>query len=302
MRLTSLLGNGQRLDGGAMFGNVPREMWSRWAPPDERGRIELACRAFLLEEAGQRALFEAGIGAFFDAKMRERFGVTGDGHGLLESLARGGVAPDDIDVVVLSHLHFDHAGGLLSAFRADHEFELVFPRATFVVGERALERARRPHPRDRASFIPELLPLLDASGRLHVVPEGAEFTQLLGERVRLRSSEGHTPGMRLAEMRGAAATAVFCADLVPGRAWVHLPVTMGYDRAPEQLIDEKKEFYESLGVGGWLLFTHDVDVAAGRLRVDDRGRYGTEGSIGEFVDWDLDVDDAPTSLTKRGDA
>src|SRR5690606_24094769 len=114
--LTSLLGNSQRLDGGAMFGNVPKALWSRWIQPDEANRIPLACRCMLVREPGRNVLVETGIGAFFEPKYKERFGVVEDRHVLLDALAEEGLSPEDIDVVVLSHLHFDHAGGLLTAW------------------------------------------------------------------------------------------------------------------------------------------------------------------------------------------
>lgn len=291
LRVSSVLGNRQRLDGGAMFGNVPRALWSRWCAPDELGRIELACRAFLVEDGERRVLIETGIGAFFDPKHKERFGVVEREHVLLDSLGRRGVRPEDIDVVLLSHLHFDHAGGLLSAYPSEPSpgwrAELVFPRARFVVGEVALERARRPHPRDRASFVPELLELLDRSGRMVVVPAGASEVRDLGARIFLRESHGHTPGMLLPELRGRATRALFAADLVPGRAWVHLPVTMGYDRFPELLIDEKRSIYEALGEGSLLLFTHDSAVAAARLS-GQGDRFGTTGELSELGGLDLD--------------
>ena len=111
MKLWSILGNSQRLDGGAMFGNAPRAMWSNWSPPDELNRIELSCRALLARPLnGKTVLFEAGIGAFFEPRLRERYGVVEERHVLLDSLAEAGVSHEDIEVVVLSHLHFDHAG------------------------------------------------------------------------------------------------------------------------------------------------------------------------------------------------
>jgi hypothetical protein len=121
------------------------------------------------EASGRRILFETGIGAFFPPKMRERFGVQESEHMLLKGLAAIGVSDADIDVVVLSHLHFDHAGGLLAAYREGAQAQLLFPKASFVVGDQAWQRAVDPHPRDRASFIEELQPLLEASGRLERV-------------------------------------------------------------------------------------------------------------------------------------
>jgi glyoxylase-like metal-dependent hydrolase (beta-lactamase superfamily II) len=218
-----------------------------------------------LEWDGRLALIEAGVGAFLSPKLRERFGVVQQEHQLLSSLADRGVGPHDIEVVVLSHLHFDHAGGLLSAFSQHKSPELAFARASFLVTRSAWERARKPHPRDRASFIEPLPKLLLDSGRLNIVEAGAESHELLGSRVRLRESYGHTPGMLIPTFLGRAKTATFCADMIPGAAWVHAPLTMGYDRYPEKLVDEKLALYESMGLGSWLLFTHDPHVAAGCL-------------------------------------
>jgi glyoxylase-like metal-dependent hydrolase (beta-lactamase superfamily II) len=272
------------LDGGAMFGNVPRAMWEKWIQPDAGNRIPLACRALLADGlAGKRVLFETGIGAFFEPKMRERFGVVEPDHVLLRNLAAAGFSHEDIDVVVLSHLHFDHAGGLLSAWKEGEAAQLLFPNATFVASAAHVARARDPHARDRASFIPELLPLLEKSGRFEVVD--GPYSQVLGHAVRFHFSEGHTPGLMLAEIVGehGHGGVVFCADLIPGRAWVHLPVTMGYDRYPERLIDEKLEFLaDKLARDVRLFFTHDTECAMARVRRDDKGRYSTAEEAAEL--------------------
>src|SRR5687768_11609463 len=127
MKLWSIIGNSQKLDGGAMFGNAPRAMWAKWLEPDAENRIPLACRALLVEGLnGRRVLFETGIGAFFEPKLRERYGVVEDRHVLLDSLANAGFSDADIDAVVLSHLHFDHAGGLLAPWEAGKPARLLF--------------------------------------------------------------------------------------------------------------------------------------------------------------------------------
>ncbi len=278
-KLSAVAGNRQRLDGGAMFGNAPRALWQRWAQPDDQNRIVLACRGALLEEAdGRRVLFETGIGGFFPPSMRDRFGVEPEQHVLLESLEALGTSHEEIDVVVLSHLHFDHAGGLLAAWEEDAPPRLLFPNAGFVVSKAAWERAALPHSRDRASFIPELQPLLESSGRLEIV-EGSRSTTL-GADYRLHLSDGHTPGLMLTEMPSADGPVLFAADLIPGAAWVHLPITMGYDRFPEQLIDEKTRILtELLSRNGRLFFTHDPDVAMGSIVRNERGRFQVSDTV-----------------------
>lgn len=267
--LTSLLGNSQQLDGGAMFGNAPRAVWAGWLAPDAANRVPLACRCLLVEEDdGRRILLETGIGAFFEPKLRERYGVVEAEHVLLDALAAQGLGDADIDVVVLSHLHFDHAGGLLAAWDGGPA-RLLFPNAQFVVGREAWQRALNPHPRDRASFVPELIALLEASGRLVLVDEATPAC--LPPDWRFHVSNGHTPGMLLAEIPMPGGPLLFAADLIPGAAWVHVPITMGYDRFPELLIDEKRTLLQRLAAaGGRLFFTHDPQLACGEVLLDGR--------------------------------
>ena len=170
MKLYSIEGNTQKLDGGAMFGNAPKAMWSKWISADDRNRIPLACRCLLATDLdGRNVLFETGIGAFFEPELRERYGVVEGRHVLLDSLRAVGLTHEDIDVVVLSHLHFDHVGGLLAAWEENAPLRLLFPNATYVVGAQHWQRATHPHPRDRASFIPGAAELLEQSGRLEKV-------------------------------------------------------------------------------------------------------------------------------------
>ncbi|MCA9651824.1 MAG: MBL fold metallo-hydrolase [Myxococcales bacterium] len=282
MELHSVQGNSQRLDGGAMFGNCPRVLWSRWCPPDEQGRIALACRALLVrEDSGRHVLLEAGIGSFFPPRLRDRYGVQEPEHVLLASLAALGVKPADIDVIVLSHLHFDHAGGLLQPWAEGEAPRLCFPNASYVVGAQAWARALSPHARDRASFIPELPELLEGTGRLEIV--GGERSATLGEGYGFSVSHGHTPGLLLTRVATPRGSVTFMGDLVPGVPWVHLPITMGYDRFPELLIEEKQALLDRIRAeDGLMFFTHDAEVAVAKVAVDDKGRYGAAQAAAEL--------------------
>lgn len=279
--LFSVKGNSQKLDGGAMFGNAPKALWSRWVNVDEQNRIDLGCRALLVKDASRHILFEAGIGAFFEPRLRERYGVVEVEHVLLKSLAEYGISPEDIDVIVLSHLHFDHVGGILSAWQEGHGLQLAFPNAHYVVGEQAWQRAERPHPRDRASFVPGLTDLLSATGRVERV--SGETSMILGEGYHFHHSDGHTPGMLLAEIDMPDGPVVFCADLIPGTPWVHVPITMGYDRYPELLINEKQALLETMASrAGRLFYTHDSKVAMSQVVKDETGKFVPTKSVPEL--------------------
>lgn len=289
--LTSIEGNRQKLDGGSMFGNAPRAVWEKWTKPDEFSRIELACRSFLVQWDDLNILIETGIGAFFEPKLAERFGVQSpDRHILSEELLKLQIDPGDIDYVVLSHLHFDHAGGLLPPYKeisSGHK-DLLFSKAKFIVGEKAWERAKQPHPRDKASFIPGLTDQLEDSGRLVLIKDGEAFPKPLNEIFEYIISNGHTPGQLLTLIKGREHKAIFTGDLVPGSHWVHLPITMGYDRYPEAVIDEKASLYEKAIPENWiLLFTHDERLSGATVKKNDRGKVAVEEAFSRFQSFQL---------------
>lgn len=272
-RLLAINGNSQKLDGGAMFGHVPKAIWQKWIKPDDDNRITLSCRALLIQDENKTILLETGIGAFFEPTLKERYGVCESEHVLLQSLAQHGLSDKDIDIVILSHLHFDHAGGLLSQYQSGHKPRLLFPNAKYLVSKAGWERACHPHVRDRASFITELQPLLSTSGRLVVVE--SEKSHWLGDDYRFIVTNGHTPGL-LHTIIGMPneSPVIFASDLIPGSNWLHLPVGMGYDRSAELVVDEKRELLEfAVDWRARLFYTHDANVVMSGVRKDEQGRY-----------------------------
>jgi len=279
--ITAIEGNKQRLDGGAMFGNAPKTVWEKWVKPDAQNRIPLNCRAMLLEINGKKILCETGIGAFFEPKLADRYGVVETTHQLLSNLAKLGTTEAAIDYVILSHLHFDHAGGLLPSWQEqlNGRKDLLFANAKYVVSRSAFERAKKPHPRDKASFIPGLAEQLESSGRLIIV-DGSSHSEVFPEILSFFFSDGHTPGHMHTIATSGAKKIVFAGDLVPGRAWVHLPITMGYDRNAEQVIDEKKKFFDKFANdNSWIFYTHDHEVAMSHVRQTETKRYEPYGEV-----------------------
>lgn len=272
MKFFAIEGNRQHLDGGAMFGNAPKTMWGKWLSVDDQNRVPLATRALLVQtDDGRNVLFEVGVGAFFDPKLKQRYGIEPEEHVLIKNLEAVGVSEMDVDVVVLSHLHFDHAGGLLPEY-GDEPPQLHFPNANYYVSESHWDYVQHPHSRERASFIPLLHELLESSDRLVLIdhPEHPD----LDFGVTFRFSDGHTIGLMLSQIATDEGPLVFVTDLVPGNAWLHLPITMGYDRFPELKVDEKKQLYESLvETDARFFYTHDPNISCAVLKQDESGKY-----------------------------
>lgn len=259
-----------KLDGGAMFGNAPKALWSRWMQPDDRNMITIGSRALLIEISDHKILFETGAGAYLSPDMKKRFQIVESHHVLLESLDRKGLTHEDITHVILSHLHFDHAGGLLKEWEEGRiDGELLFPNAQFVVGKTNFERSRSPHMRDKASFIPGLAGLLEGTDRLKLIKD-KDTLSFEGLKIEFIESQGHTPGMILSYIQTQEIKMLFPGDIAPGHVWINLPITMGYDRFPERLIDEKKQVFNRIFKDdAWLFYPHDNTYAASKLLFDE---------------------------------
>ena len=275
IRVSSIEGNRQKLDGGAMFGNAPKALWNRWHNVDTHNRIELACRSLLVETPNHKILCETGIGAFFEPKLAQRYGIQDPGeHKLIQNLQAKGIDHTDINFIILSHLHFDHAGGLLPTFDSIEKGnkDLLFPNAKIIIGKAAYQRCLHPHARDRASFIPLLRDLLTNNPRVLIV-EGDQLEDVYPNHIRFFYTHGHTPGQMHTCFTGNQKSIFFCGDLIPGRSWLHIPITMGYDRYPELLIDEKdKMISKAVKHDWWMFYTHDPDKSMSKVKYDKNGR------------------------------
>src|SRR6266853_5583580 len=258
--LISLFDGLFRLDGGAMFGVVPKALWARQAPPDERNRILMAMRP-LIVKGSRTMLIDAGLGDKDDQKFHAIYGVDRS-RNLDHTLAEAGVAPEDIDIVLASHLHFDHAGGF--TFRdASGRVKPKFPRAQYIVRRGEWEDATHPHERNRASYIADnYVPLADA-GVLQLVDDD----QTIMPGVRVRRTGGHCMHHQMALIESGGKTAAFVADLMPTTAHLGAPWIMGYDLYPMDTLAAKKAFLaEAVETNMLVFFEHDPAVPAGYIR------------------------------------
>jgi len=251
------------LDGGAMFGSVPKPLWSKSHPPDERNRIRLAMRCLLAQGHGRRVLVDDGIGDKFSTKLADIYRIEANGPRLESSLAALGLTVDDITDVVLTHLHFDHAGG--STRIEGGRLVPRLPRARYYVQKRNYENACRPNPRERASYLAEnFVPLLEA-GVLELREGGGE----LWPGFEVLPADGHTRGQQLPRISGPEGSAYFVADLIPTAAHVRVPFVMGYDVAAIETMDEKIWVLDhACAEQAWVLLEHDPEIAWAKPRKD----------------------------------
>ena len=248
-----------RLDGGAMFGVVPKVLWERKLPADERNRVRLATNCLLVRGGGFIALVESGLGDRWDSRARDLYAID-DRTTLAASLAEHGVRPGDVDALVLSHLHFDHAGG--ATRREGNRVVPAFPNATLYVQAEELAHARFPHERDRASYRQDDWEPWAEAGRLEAITGEVEVRP----GVTVVPVRGHNAGMQAIRVHSEGAVAFYFADALPTSAHVPVPWIMGYDLYPVDLIENKKRLLASAVREGWLsVFEHDPEVPWGRI-------------------------------------
>jgi glyoxylase-like metal-dependent hydrolase (beta-lactamase superfamily II) len=270
MKLTPIHTGFFKLDGGAMFGIVPKRLWARLNPPDENNLCTWAMRALLVETSERLILIDTGLGNKQDARFRSHFEPHGS-ESLFGSLERAGVRRDDVTDVLLTHLHFDHCGGALWRNEADGRVEPSFPRATYWSNRRHFDWAMKPNAREKASFLQEnFLPLLE-QGRLRFVDVRQNLEFATG--FRLRFTYGHTEAMMMAVLRTGSGTVVYAADTLPSQWHVGMPYVMAYDIRPLRSLEEKERLLNEAGRRDYrLFFEHDPVAECGRLRRDENGR------------------------------
>jgi len=252
------------LDGGAMFGIVPKPLWQKRHPVDERNRIQLALRCLLIQDGDRRVLVDSGIGTKWDEKHREIYGIDQSVYSLDRDLVRAGCTREEITDVVLTHLHFDHTGGTTRI--EGGERVLSFPRATYHLQRRNWKWAHHPSDKDAGSFRAENFDLLATSGRLHLLEGQVEL--LPG--IELFVSEGHTVGLQLVRVSDGDQTLVFCGDLIPTVSHLRSSWVMAYDLYPLTVIEEKRMILAQAAEEKWtLFFEHDPLVAACTVKEQD---------------------------------
>ncbi len=270
MKLTAIHTGWFKLDGGAMFGVVPRRMWSTMNPPDEQNLCTWAMRALLVETGDRKILVDTGIGNKQDARFQSHFLPHGP-QTLFGSLAAAGVDRADITDVFLTHLHFDHCGGALWKNEQTGQVEVSFPNATYWTNQRHYDWAIHANPREKASFLPENFVPLQEQGRLQFLPVRQNVEFLPGFRVRF--FYGHTEAMMAPLLQTEHGTLLYCADAMPSQWHIGMPYVMAYDVRPLQTMREKARMLETaVRERQVLFFEHDPVAECGTVRLDAQGR------------------------------
>ncbi|HMA77236.1 MAG TPA: MBL fold metallo-hydrolase [Candidatus Krumholzibacteriaceae bacterium] len=255
------------LDGGAMFGVVPRALWSRTNPADDNNRIDMNMRILYIEGKGRKIVIDSGAGTKLGEKMVRNYGVRC--KDLKDLFKSEGLDPGSVTDVISTHLHFDHAGGL-TRYNEDGELVLTFPNARHYIQKKQWEAAFHPNEKDRASFFEENYLPVEKEGKLSLVEGEKEIIP----GVKLIPTEGHTPGHQIILVKSPEGNLLYCGDLIPLASHINLPYIMAYDHFPLTTLREKKEILARAADEGWILFfEHDPVIAACKVKRNERGRF-----------------------------
>ncbi|HEU5288550.1 MAG TPA: MBL fold metallo-hydrolase [Candidatus Limnocylindria bacterium] len=254
-----------RLDGGAMFGVVPKVLWEKQKPADDQNRVAMDMNCLLIRDGANVVLVETGAGPKLNDKQKRNFGVDGPPR-LLDELARRGVRPDEVTLVINTHLHFDHAGG--NTYRDGERVVATFPRASYVFQRLEWADANAPNERTRGSYLSEDFAPLEAAGRLELIDEAVEI--LPG--IRLDRIQGHTRGTQTVRVTDGKQTLFFSSDFMPDRHHLPLPWIPSQDLYPLETLAAKKVILPRAIAERWIVaFTHDVP-RFGHI-TEQEGRY-----------------------------
>ena len=254
-----------RLDGGAMFGVVPKVLWAARHPSDEKNRIDLCNNLLLLEGEGRTILVDTGNSSELSRKMMSMYAIDNTGAGIEPFLSEQGLTPGDITDVILTHLHFDHAGGAVQR-DSEGQYKPAFPNACYYVQKRQFERAFSPSRLDQASYLPEMITPLKEAGRLELLD--GPVTLFPG--IELLVFDGHTPGQQLPLIRGNGTSLFYGGDLIPLSSHLSLPWIMAYDLNSRQTLEEKKVILPRAAAENWtLVFEHDTAVQHAAIAMKD---------------------------------
>ena len=253
------------LDGGAMFGVVPKPLWEKTNPSDNANRITLGARCLLLQRSGKKILVDTGLGENWDEKFTNIYAVDQKNSSLVTSIGNFGLTPDDITDVIITHLHFDHTGGSTKLYNG--KMIPAFPNAEYHIQRKHFEWASKPSFKDKASFVKDrFVPLMEEGVlRLH---DGNEFDDGISFEV----MNGHSFSMQMVKIFDSSKTLLYCADLIPTSSHIPLPYIMGYDLQPLITLEEKKKILPKAVEEEWiLLFEHDPEILGATVSMSEKG-------------------------------
>ena len=265
------------LDGGAMFGIVPKLLWEKSIPSDEANRIKLSTRHLLLDNGSRKIIIDTGMGNKWDEKLKNIY-VVDENVSMKSALDKKGLKVEDITDVILTHLHFDHTGG--STVKKNDRLEPAFPNAKYYVQKQNYDWATNPSDRDKGSYLTENFLPLDEEGVLNFISGSYKFD----DEIELIVINGHTFGQQMVKVYDNSNTILFCADLIPTVSHIPLPYIMGYDLQPLVTLEEKKKFLKLAVDENWkLFFGHDPEIAFATVKKLDKG-YFSDKKFKSFED------------------
>jgi len=281
MKIFTIESGNFKLDGGAMFGVVPKSLWQKAYPADENNMCSWAMRCLLVDDGKNVLLVDTGIGDKQDEKFKSHYFLFGE-HSMEKSLNEKGYSPKDITHVLLTHLHFDHAGGAIEK-KPNGTYGPAFPNATYFISERQWNWATKPNHREKASFLSENILPIEQSGKLEIISQEQEILP----NIAIRFFHGHTDGQMIPFIKiERGKTVVFMGDLLPSHAHIPMPWVMAYDTKPLITLDEKEKLFPEAVQNGYILvFEHDLFYECATLENTPKGiRAGRLGKLSELIE------------------